>query len=260
MTMYLALQAGFAPSVATFIAQGTERPDLDYRSPVPAGKKVFRGDNSGKEILRQWHFPKPELDSGAVFPCSDSAREKIESALKRQNLRDFSEGLHPFEDSWAHRGVSSLGYAGHADDRGGAARHNSDLTYLHPDDTLEAAEATYLYLKAYAFLYPHQATDSPAVPDAPTPWMSIRGDVANFASLRTKSAKRNWLHAHGVDLPPSLWSDVDLPENWPPSIGDAATMVSDEVKGALGKKALPWVQKHIVPHPWLRKIANWIFN
>ncbi|HEX2836340.1 MAG TPA: Ig-like domain-containing protein [Thermoanaerobaculia bacterium] len=208
LTMYLAMKAGFNSEQAHSMANYTVQPDRedDERTPIKSGAWGALGNEDARERLRDWHFPKAQVESGEVVPCSTWAREKIDRALRTGNFKDFGEGLHPFQDSWSHRGDPSLGgYAGHPDERGGGAAHDTDWSYRYPDVAMTAAHATYVYLQAYALKHPEQATGSSQ------PWSSIESDVRLFVNLRTKIDKRAWLEARGVHLD-ELWKDVSLRE------------------------------------------------
>ncbi len=223
LTMYLALKAGFVRQVALLVAEGAERPDQDSREPVKNGFKAKLGSDTAKNTLREWHFPKPELMTGAVEKCSDSATAKLKHAMETGNITDFGESLHPFEDSWSHQGVPPLGFAGHA--RGGLLSHNADLTFKYPADAMEAAEATYGAMMAFAFKHPHEAAGSQtAMPAKPADWSQLQGEIEQFVHYSTKSEKRKWLLDRGIDLAHtrfgtfshSIWDDVNLPEGAPP--------------------------------------------
>jgi RHS repeat-associated protein len=229
MTLYLALKAGFIPRKAKEVAEGAERPDTDDRSPVPNALNYLLNpdpfaSHAAARRLQDWHFPKKDTYSGKVVPCSSWAREKIESALRRRNLHDFAEGLHPFEDSWAHQGNPPIdGNSGHSRDKTPGQwpptfmSHEADQTWQYPSDAMDAARAVYAYLQAFAFLYPDAATgDATVMPRKPQPWSSFQSDVWNFVNLRTKAEKKKWFTDHGIDLSHTvygdLWDDVSLPE------------------------------------------------
>jgi uncharacterized protein RhaS with RHS repeats len=133
LTLYLAQRACLSPGVAKQIAEGAVRPDRDERAPISSGIKAKAGSKAAQERLRKWHFPKPELYTGAVKPGSEEAQKDVLAGLIAGNLTLFSEGLHTLQDSWSHQGIPSLdGYAGHPNARGGISSHDADLPFKYP--------------------------------------------------------------------------------------------------------------------------------
>jgi RHS repeat-associated protein len=63
------------------------------------------------KVMAEWHFPADP--DGVVRPDSRAARSKVEKAIEVCNLWDFGEGLHVFQDSWAHQGRPRLMGVGH---------------------------------------------------------------------------------------------------------------------------------------------------
>jgi len=64
---------------------------------------TVRGGGRAKwRRMVEWHFP---LDpDGVVRPDSDAAKAKWKAGMKNCNLKAFAEGLHVYQDSWAHQG------------------------------------------------------------------------------------------------------------------------------------------------------------
>jgi len=89
-------------------------PDEDWRSAprsgiagaalsVGAGAAGMIGGRLLVDRAAEWHFPM-EPGKDQVEPGSNYARGKYEDGIDRCNLKKFSEGLHTFQDSWAHQG------------------------------------------------------------------------------------------------------------------------------------------------------------
>ena len=214
MTYFLAQQAGFCDDVARRIAAGAEFPDQDAgRAPVTQGKimKSWSASaaekNEAQNMLWQWHFPKPHRNTGEVVPGSYEAQQIIADGLSRGSLAIFSQGIHPLQDSWPHRGTPSLdGVAGHSKARGGLLSTKTDQPWRWPVEALQAAEATYNYLVAYRMRYPNQAGTCER---SPSPWKSVATQADAYIRLQTKSDKKAWLLKHGVTMPAIYWDDVD---------------------------------------------------
>lgn len=60
----------------------------------------------------EWHFPVSP--NGEVVPGSDAAAMKVDLGIRKCDLRLFSEGLHPYQDSWSHQGKPYWEGLGHA--------------------------------------------------------------------------------------------------------------------------------------------------
>jgi RHS repeat-associated protein len=77
MTYFLAKRAGFCDPIARQIAAGAEFPDQDPgRAPVTQGKIMKSWGatpaekSEAQDMLWQWHFPKPQRNTGDVIPGS----------------------------------------------------------------------------------------------------------------------------------------------------------------------------------------------
>ena len=214
LTYYLALRAGFSPEKAMEIAEGAERPDQDERAPIRNGATMLLGVTLGERAegsynLWQWHFAKSDELKGEVAPGSREAREKAFSGLIHGNIREFSEGLHPFQDSWSHSGAPTMGSGGHPGgyfNKHGLWDASPDYTSTFPPKSREAAEETFRFLVNYRESFPMQAGQSPR---APSSWSSIRGEVMEYMLVDTIAEKQDWLRKHGAFID-KYWDDVTL--------------------------------------------------
>jgi hypothetical protein len=142
LTTRLAEAAGIACSGA--MAELANAPDTDIRAPTtPTDPKSFKSgierlakgltalvsDGTAADRLREaqqaldlvleWHFPISR-STGTVVAGSDEASQKMRDATKSCGTKEglkaaftaFSEGLHPFQDSYSHEGGPTLGVAG----------------------------------------------------------------------------------------------------------------------------------------------------
>jgi hypothetical protein len=163
--------------------------------------------NEAENMLWAWHFPKTARNSGEVTAGSAEAQQIVAAGLQRGSLALFSQGLHPLQDSWSHRGIPSLeGVAGHPSTRGGALSTKTDQPWRWPVEALQAAEATFNYLSAYRTRYPQQGGNCGA---ATSTWPFIAGEAMSFIKLKTKADKKLWLLNRGIIMPGTYWDDVD---------------------------------------------------
>jgi RHS repeat-associated protein len=214
MTYFLALRAGFCDDVARRIATGAEFPDQDPgRAPVtqfkiaanPRATSAQRDE--AQNMLHQWHFPKPLRNAGIVVPGSQEAQAIIAEGLRRGNVWLFSQGIHPLQDSWSHRGQPSWkGVAGHPKARGGLTSTRTDQPWRWPLEAREASQATYNYLVAFRNMHPLSVG---ACGRKAAAWSQIEREVAAFIVLKSKANKSKWLAARGVTMPEYLWDDVE---------------------------------------------------
>ncbi len=213
LTKYLAIQAGFSESDAEVIARGTIRPDQDFRSPVGNQLKIWGGRfglysdqevENARAVLRQWHFAR-DKNAEVVTPDSPATREKVRRAIESGKLNDFGEGLHPFEDSWAHQGRPYFGDSGHAKERGGGLSHKADQTFQFPDDAWQAARRTYDMM--LDFLKQH-----PEYRNRPSrDFRELEKQLEQFINAKTKADKRKAFESMGVQMPDEFWKDISLP-------------------------------------------------
>jgi len=181
LTLKLASRAGIA--CAEEVAAAANRPDEDERaatdafvSSVIADANVYMMINNGAgpgDILSanymstwmadnlkraaEWHFPLEE--SGRVEPGGRVASAKVDAGIETCDFTLFSEGLHPFQDSWSHQGTPYIRGVGHwrgvkRDAKSGkwvklhntataALSHSADNTEYWPEDARRAANASY---------------------------------------------------------------------------------------------------------------------
>ncbi len=220
LTKALALKAGFSEQVAEAIARGTEAPDLphDPRNPIGSGMTVGRPDwmtrskeaqkekRQAAQSLREWHFP---IDPGKkeVQPGSDAARKKFKEAAKSGNPIVIGESLHPFEDSWSHRGEPSLnGIAGHPKARGDWFSMAADLTVQYPNDARAMAKETYGLLVGLGEANPALRAEDPVE------FGQFEDNIDRFILADSKAEKREALKTLGVEMPEEFWKDVSLRE------------------------------------------------
>ncbi|NJO12961.1 MAG: hypothetical protein HC872_05270 [Gammaproteobacteria bacterium] len=141
--------------------------------------------------------------SAAVAPSSAEARRALDNEMARPatnldvGIANFGDGLHPFEDSWAHQGIPDTPWPwfcdpelswGHPVERGGWRSHDADLTYLDPKSTLDMARGTWQQLCAYA--------RSVLKKDCKTDFESLLPAIRAFSRAQTKEQKRAWFTAH----------------------------------------------------------------
>ena len=208
LTWWLATKAGFSRGDADQIAKADQSyDDSDHHAAIPTVLGiVFRGDVGGARDLQKKHFPSDaQLPAPAlrrvVTPNSAAAREAVLAAIRPNALgtalEELGEGLHPFQDSWAHQGVpdvplrpalqfrSELSCA-HPEARGGWWSHNADLTYLHVTDTEAMARETYTLLLDYLNKNP-RLREHPAAK-----WADLQPIVHEFAVSGIQSQKNDW--------------------------------------------------------------------
>jgi len=119
LTWWLAVQAGFSRGDADSIARADQSfDDSDHHSAIPTVVSiVLSRDLGAARDLQRKHFPSDaQLPSPAmrrvVTPNSGPARAAVEAAIRTNAsataLQELGEGLHPFQDSWAHQGVPDV--------------------------------------------------------------------------------------------------------------------------------------------------------
>jgi RHS repeat-associated protein len=223
LTYYLARRAGFSRMQARAIAMAAESPDQDpehdpIRTTVgavtdamlgmvmrgPIGHQKREEERELRARLRRDHFPRGDSDSNVVVPFSQESQRRVIEGMRTGQLATFGEGLHTLQDSESHRGLPSLfGMSGHPKERGGWTSKETDILWAYPRQAAQAAEATYNYLPAFA-----RQRNGPSQ-NQPT-WLDVRSEVAQFIALKERSQKKNWLLAHGVDMPEDYWDDVSM--------------------------------------------------
>jgi RHS repeat-associated protein len=157
---------------ARAVAEGAERPDEDpERRPglvgvwdiVSATLFGVTMTNAKQKVaqIAEWHFPAS--DDGEVHPDSAKANAKVDNGIHECDFKEFSEGLHVLQDSWAHQGKPYVGGIGHG--RGAvrsaffgwtklqgfdaAISPSADDVTLWPKDVRATGLATYRELKEF---------------------------------------------------------------------------------------------------------------
>jgi RHS repeat-associated protein len=157
---------------ARAVAEGAERPDEDpERRPGLVGVwDIVSATLFGVTMttakqkvaqIAEWHFPAS--DDGEVHPDSAKANAKVDNGIHECDFKEFSEGLHVLQDSWAHQGKPYVGGIGHG--RGAvrsaffgwtklqgfdaAISPSADDVTLWPEDVRATGLATYRELKEF---------------------------------------------------------------------------------------------------------------
>ena len=217
LTKWLALQAGFTAQAAETIATGDQRVDsgdMQYMDLVTA-YACFAKNPQSAALAGRHHFPSsvnvpnpPEQRN--VIAGGDAALKPAVAATKALQsqagflLFKFAATLHAVQDSWANQGVPSvpLPFGGaakcdpslassHAATRGGSNSHRADNTHDWPLDTVAMAKATYDLLLQYPEIDPLKRT--------PKDWDAVRAQLDGFVKGATKTEKKAWFVAHGID-------------------------------------------------------------
>ncbi len=233
LTQWLALKAGFDPLMAKIIAIGDNRVDsgdMQFIDLMPmyacAGK-----DDVGVRRTEEHHYPSAVLapappDARAVLPGSESARKAAKAAdavapdQAGARLLLLGSALHTLQDSWSHQGVPDVPppigglFAcdptrvwSHPKARGGWNSHDADLTKRWPADTVAMAKATYENLTHYPTADGEKRT--------PRNWEEIRPALDGFVAASTKTEKRRWFVAQGIN-DVSFLEGINLPDGAEP--------------------------------------------
>jgi RHS repeat-associated protein len=106
------------------VAEGTNRPDTDYRAPTNLQNIMSRlpgllvnvplADRSAyirkaAELMHdslQYHFPMDTVNGVqyVVFGGSSASYAIVRQGIRQCDFTKFSEGLHPLQDAWSHGG------------------------------------------------------------------------------------------------------------------------------------------------------------
>jgi hypothetical protein len=229
LTKWLAIQAGFTPWQADAIGIGDQRVDsgdMQYIELLPT-YACLSSNKPSAEKVRLLHFPS-DRDLAAppgqrtVTAGSETARKEVlkleksppDQAVFRLNL--MGAGLHILQDSWAHQGVPDVaqpfGQLGACDpnlawsspsERGGWNSHKADTTRDWPADTLAMAEATYSELQRMPNVL--------GVKRSARPWSSVAAGLDGFIRASTKTEKKKWFLAQGID-DVSFLEGISLPD------------------------------------------------
>ena len=227
LTQWLARQAGFDPSQAEAVAIGNQRVDSGLMDTLELNLEYAcssRWAEAAVDVQRN-HFPAASVvpasaDQRTVVPGSAAARKPVADLLATTAGKEglllglLGAALHPLQDSWSHAGIpgvpqpggglacDSALVSGHPVNRGGADGHGADLTYRWPADTVAMAKATYDVLAAY-----------PRIQGRPrnvTPWSTFMPAIERFAQARSKTEKRDWFVAQGIEATAFL-EGISLP-------------------------------------------------
>lgn len=222
LTFYLAYMAGFESTQAERIAEASERYDEGDYDPATfsVGLILLSKDAGASTAVRDKHFPSDSPIPAPpamrrVLPDNPHAEgllnEKLYALEHPQGrsinelITEFGLALHPLEDSWSPQGVPDSPFRpvkqfrpdltwGHPCDRGGWARHDADLTYLHPNEVLEMASRVYRAMIDVLSIRP-ELRARPAVR-----WSELAARVRTFAEADTKTAKRTWFAQQEVPV------------------------------------------------------------
>ena len=217
LTYWLARQAGFDEREARTIAGGSQRVDSGAMQfiDVVYMYACLDEDDVGAKRAGAHHYPTSGPVPGApqartVRPGSDAA---IEGVLETTGvpagkagfmLLRLGERLHVMQDAWAHQGEPDVpqpgasGFRcdptrawGHPKARGGASSHKADLTHHWPADTKAAARLTYGALLQYPTIAGKERR--------PRDWSALEPLLDDFIVASSKSAKRAWFAAQGIE-------------------------------------------------------------
>jgi hypothetical protein len=228
LTKWLAQRAGFGDGEAEAIALGNHRVDsgaMNSLEVIPDYACAHKHAGAAQKMA-ELHFPSaarvPSAPAArAVHADSPAARRRVEAVLRQAKGREgqvlalFGAGLHTLQDSWSHAGTpaaTALGAgvscdealsSGHPVSRGGPNAHDADLTHVFPGDVVPMAKATYDALIGYPAISSRQRTARP--------WNELVEDVSRFARARTKTEKREWFIAAGINATDFL-EGVSLPD------------------------------------------------
>ena len=233
LTQWLALQAGYEPLAAKIIAIGDQRVDSGDMQFVDlvAMYACLGPDDVGAKRAGQHHYPSSGAVPGAsgqraVSAGSEAAKKAAMSLAKIQPgqsgymLFRLGEALHTLQDSWAHQGIPDTPHLpgdvlpcdttrawGHPAARGGWNSHKADLTLHWRTDVLAMARATYDVLLQY-----------PSPPEAKRKarsWSEIEPLLAPFIAASTKTEKKAWFVARGIE-DVSFLEGIGLPDGAQP--------------------------------------------
>jgi hypothetical protein len=230
LTKWLALKAGFTEQQAVTIAMGDQRSDSGIMDSVELALEYacLEKHADASDVVKKYHFagdakPHSTPQQRAVAAGSLAARRGVEQvlAMAAQGKADFmllklGEALHLLQDSWAYQGVpdtpdfadkaiqcsSELSWAAPAA-RGGWNSHKADMAKNWPADVKAMAAVSYEVLTRYAPVAgrKRQAADA----------NQIQQQLDGFIQASTKTEKRAWFRAQGID-DESFLSMTSLPD------------------------------------------------
>ena len=228
LTQWLAMQAGFGSEAAQIIATGDQRVDsgdMQFMELVLIYACVGK-DEVGQRLARDQDYPSAGPVTGppeqrVVQPQSAAATKTVLDLLNTPvdkspyMLLLLGGAVHTLQDSWSHQGPPDVPKPGepitcdpnrvwaHPAARGGWNSHRADLTNAWPADTLAMAKATYDTLVKYPM--PAGAKQQAK------PWDMTAPEIQSFIRAATKTDKKNWFVAHGIqDV--SFLEAISLPD------------------------------------------------
>ena len=232
LTRWLALRAGFGESQADALATADQRVDGDRIETLQLGIE-FACAEGLPEVARQVqsdHYPSAAAVPAApahraVLAGSDAARAALVALRGTLIVKEglmlgkFGAALHPLQDSWAHQGIASelrmgaslrcdaaLAFA-HPAARGGPASHAADASAAWPADALAMARSTYDELVRYPAIGGQMRKAAP--------WESLLPALQGFVKGTTKTQKRAWFLAQGMQ-DTSFLGGTSLPDGADP--------------------------------------------
>lgn len=224
LVKWLAHHAGFSLEDAERVAAGSESADETHALSAPelVAELCLRGMSPTvvalSRIVQEHHFPAGfPVPNAAVARPVDPGRYGMHNFGNRRvrqeigtgavgsspvvRLDRFGAALHPLADSWSHGGVPDsppcrrreLAWS-HPEARGGWSSHDADLTFKHPQDTLETAETVYRFMAEFLAANPDLRADLRAdLREHPArPWSALEPRVAAFQRADTRVAKYRW--------------------------------------------------------------------
>lgn len=221
LVKWLAFHAGFSLTDAEMIAAGSVSADETHvlAATYLVGEVCVRRDApkivAVSRVVQQHHFPADDavpgapntrrVDHGAHDQANGgnrwvrqeiAVRDKTLSPTVRLNR--FGAALHPLGDSWSHAGEPDIPGVwkatcrqpqlawSHPADRGGWRKHDADLTWKHPDDTMQTAESMFLFMRE--FLASNDGFATHRAPD----WEKLEKRLENFQQAKTQYRKFLW--------------------------------------------------------------------
>jgi len=222
LTKWLAIQAGYTPQQAQWIAdgnQGMDGSDATDAVQLTLMAACIGTDPTKSRRVHDYHFagdkttpndpadryvkPGSVLIGGAQRPVP-----KITDYTDKARFNELGEYLHTFQDSWSHQGEPDFPQPpcnpklawGHALARGGWSCHFADLTWpWRNTDALQMAKATYEVLLAQK-------------PGSAKPWTQIEPEVSDFAERRSKWDKDEWFARQDHFADRSFLQLISLPD------------------------------------------------
>ena len=221
LVKWLAFHAGFSLANAEIVAAGSVSADETHvlAATYLVGEVCVRR-NAPKivavsRVVQQHHFPANDavpgapdsrrVDHGAHDQANGgnrwvrqeiAVRDKTLSPTVRLNR--FGAALHPLGDSWSHAGEPDIPRIGridcrqpqlawsHPQDRGGWRKHNADLTWKHPDDTMQTARAMFFFMRDFLDL--NGGFEARSADD----WKTVEKQLEKFQQATTQYEKFRW--------------------------------------------------------------------